>query len=91
MAFIKNEIIKAYFLKNVSKGPVFSRPTQIQTLEYGLDDAMRIKKKDLVLIEYSFTHSDMNFKTIWISKGILAKIWSRNSWSLVTILILSML
>ena len=29
---------KAYFLKNVSKGTAFSRPTQIQTLEYGLDD-----------------------------------------------------
>ena len=52
------------FFKNVSKGPAFSRPTQIQTLEYGLDDAMRIKKKDLVLIEYSCAPSDMNFQTI---------------------------
>ena len=78
------------FFKNVSKGPAFSRPTQIQTLEYGLDDAMRIRKKDLVLIEYSFTSSDMNFQTIWMAKGILTKIWSRNSWSLVTILIWSM-
>ena len=72
-------------------GPAFSRPTQIQTLEYGLDDAMRIKKKDLVLLEYSFTPSDMSFQTIWIPKGILKKNFSRNSWSLVTILILSML
>ena len=66
--------------------------TQIQTLKYGLDDAMRIKKKDLVLIEYSFTsYSDMNFQPIWMPKGILTKIWSRNRWSLVTIIILSML
>ena len=56
---------------NVSKGPAFSRPSQTQTLEYGLDDAMRIKKKDLVLIEYSFTPSDMNFQTIWVPQGIL--------------------
>ena len=70
---------------------LFSRPTQIQTLEYDLDDAMWIKKKDDVLIEYSFTPSDMNFQTIWMPKGILTKIWSRNSWSLVTILTLSML
>ena len=33
------------FFKNVSKGLAFSRRTQIQTLEYGLDDAMRIKKE----------------------------------------------
>ena len=37
-------------------------------------------KKDLVLIEYSFTPFDMNFRTIWMPNGILTKIWSRNSW-----------
>ena len=72
----------------MSKGPAFSRPTKIQTLEYGLDDAMQIKEKDLVFKEYSFTPSDINF---WMPKVILTKIWSRNSWSLVNILILSML
>ena len=60
-----------------------------ETLEYGLDDAD--KKERPLLIEYSFTPSDMNFQTIWMPKGILTKIWSRNSWSLVTILILSIL
>ena len=33
------------FFKNMSRGPAFSRRTQIHTL----DDAMRIKKKDFVL------------------------------------------
>ena len=58
---------RACFFKNVSKRPAFSRPTQILTLKYGLDDAMWIKKKELVLIEYSFTPSVMNFQTIWMS------------------------
>ena len=61
------------FFKNVSKAPAFSRPTQIQTLKYGLDDAMRIKKKDLVLLEYSFTPSDNNFQTIWMHKWFWQK------------------
>ena len=57
----------------MSKGRAFSSQTQIQTLEYGLDVAMRIKEKDYILIEYSFTPSDMNFQTIWMPKGILTK------------------
>ena len=80
-------ILELIFFKNVTKASASSRRTQIQTLEYGLDDAMRIKKKDFVLIENSFTPSDMNFQTIWMPKVILTKIWSRNSWSLATILI----
>ena len=86
-----SKILEHIFSRNVSKGPAFSRPTQSQTLKYGLDDAIRIKKKDLVLIEYSFTPSDRNFQTIWMPKEILTKFSARKSWSLGTILILSML
>ena len=38
-----NYALEHNFFKNVSKGPAFSRQTEVQTLEYGLDDAMRIK------------------------------------------------
>ena len=44
------EILEHNFFKDMSKGPAFLRQTQIQTLEYGLDDAMPIKTNDLVLI-----------------------------------------
>ena len=35
--------------------------TQIQMIEYGLNDMIRIKKKQVILILYSFLHSDKNF------------------------------
>ena len=62
------EILEHNFFKDMSKGPAFLRQTQIQTLEYGLDDAMPIKTKDLVLI--------LNFQPTWMPKGILTKIRS---------------
>ena len=46
-------LFRAYLFKNVSKGPAFFQDElkfkPIQTIEYGLDDAMRIKKKDFLL------------------------------------------
>ena len=36
-------------------------------MEYGLNDAKRIKKKKVTLKLYSFTPSDMNFQTILYS------------------------
>ena len=59
--------------KNVSKWAIFLRQTQIQTINYGLNDTKRIKKKQVILILYSFAHSDMNFQTVLLPKVILAK------------------
>ena len=56
------------------------RQMQIQTTKlYRLYDVIRIKKK-------GFTPSDMNFKTILMPKGILAKILSQKSYSYLTFL-----
>ena len=52
---------------------LFRDKLRFKTLEYGLDDTLRIKNKDLDLIEYSFAPSDVNFLTIWMPKGILTK------------------
>ena len=51
-------LLEHNLFKNMSKGPAFSRPNQIQTLKYGLDDAMQIKKKDLALIKYRITSNN---------------------------------
>ena len=45
------------------------------------------KKVDFVLILYSFPPSDMNFQTILMPKGILAKILWQKIYSFVTFLI----
>ena len=42
-------------------------------IKYGLNDTKRIKKKQVTLILYSFTPSDMNFQTYLLPKMILAK------------------
>ena len=63
--------------------------TQIQTIEYGLNDTIQIKKKQVILILYSFAPSapsDMNFQTILMPKVILAKFLSQKIYSLVTFL-----
>ena len=65
--------LKHNLFKNVSKGPAILWKTQIQTIEYGLNDAIRIKKNEFILIPFSFTPFDMNFRTILIPKVILAK------------------
>ena len=53
---------------------------------YGLNDTKRIKKKEVILILYSFTPSDMNFQTNLMPKVILEKSWSQNVYSLVPFL-----
>ena len=63
-------LAKAQFIYN---GPAFLWQTQIQTMEYGLNDAIRIKKNTVLLISYSFTPCNMNFQTILIPKMILGK------------------
>ena len=44
--------------------PAFLWQTQIQKIEYGLNDTIRMKKKEVTL--YPFTPSDMSFWTIWM-------------------------
>ena len=60
-------------------------------IEYGLNDTIWIKKKEDILIIDQFIPSNMNFQTIVMPKMNLAKILSEKSWSVRTILILSML
>ena len=68
--------------ENVSNLVTFLWQTLIQTIEYGLNDMKRIKKKQVTLILYSFTPSDMNFQTILMPKVILAKFLSQKIYSL---------
>ena len=56
--------------------------TQIQTIKYGLNETKRIKKKQVALIIYLFTPFDINFQTILMPKGILAKFLSQKTYSL---------
>ena len=61
-------------------------------IKYGLNDTMRLKKKVLYILKIDpFIPSIMNFQTIVMTKLNLAKILSVKSWSVKTILILSML
>ena len=59
--------------KNVSKVPAFLWQTQIQPIEYGLNDTIRIQNNEVILILYSFTPSGMNFLMILMPKVVLAK------------------
>ena len=52
---------------------------QIQPTKYGLYDAIRIKKKELILIIWSYTPSDMNVETILMPKLILTQKNSQKS------------
>ena len=56
-----------------------------------LNMALMIKKKQVTLILFSFTPSDMNFQTFLLLKGILAKTNSQKNLLTQTILILSIL
>ena len=58
---------------------------------YGLNDTKRIKKKQITLILYSFTPSDLNFQTILMPKSDYGKISVTKNLLTWTILILSML
>ena len=69
-------------IKNVSNWVTFLGQTQIQTIKYGHNDTKRIKKKQVTLILYSFTPSDINFQMILLPKVILAKLLSQKIYSL---------
>ena len=58
--------------KNISKWVTFLWQTQIQTIKYDLNAAKRIKKKQVTLILYSFTPSDMIIQTFLLPKVISA-------------------
>ena len=45
---------------------------QIQTIKYGLNDAKRIKKKQVTLILYSFTPSD-EFSKVFVAQSDYGK------------------
>ena len=55
-------------------------------IKYGLNDIKRIKKKQVALILYSFTPSELNFQAILMPKVILAKILSQKSGQVETFL-----
>ena len=61
--------LKRNSFKNVSKGPAFLWQTLIQTIEYGLNDAIGVKKNEVIMIIYSFTSFDMNFQIILMPKS----------------------
>ena len=67
--------------KNVlSKGPAFLWISQIQTIEYGLNHTIWIKKQSYsILMLYSFIPSDMDFQTILMPKVILTKLCQRKA------------
>ena len=67
---------------NVSEGTAFLWQTQIQTINHGLYDMIRIKSKELLFILYSFTPSDINFQSILMPKVILAQFLSQKLVSL---------
>ena len=58
---------------------------------FSLNDTIRVKNKEEVLIIDPFIPFYMNFQTILMPKVNLAKVLSENNWSVRTILILSML
>ena len=49
------------FFKNVPKGPLLMWQMNIQSIDYGLYDMLRIEQKEIILMIYSFAPSDMNF------------------------------
>ena len=53
----------------VSNGPAFMWENHIQTIKYGFN----YKKKEVIMIFYSFIYSDMIFLTILMPRVILAK------------------
>ena len=85
-------LLKHNLFKNVSNWVTFLWQTQIQTIKSCLNDTKRIKKKQVTLMLYSFTPSDMNFLNDFDAKVILVKFLSQTKKLLTwTILILSML
>ena len=75
-----------------SNEPDFLCQMQIQMIEYGLNDTIvtiRMKKKEVVLIPYSFTPTNMNFQTILMPKVILANFCYIKNWSVGTKYILA--
>ena len=64
-------------VKNVSNAPAFLWQNQIQTIEYGLNDKIWIKKWKKLF--YSFQPSYKNFRAILMPKMILAKFLSQKT------------
>ena len=75
-------LLEHNLFKNASNWVIFLWDKQIQTIKYGLNDAKRIKKKQDILILYSYTPSDINFQTSLLAKVILAKRKSQKIYSL---------
>ena len=62
------------YLRMYPRDQLFSEKRKFKRLKMdGLNDTIRIKKNEVDLILYSFTPSDMNFQTIWMSQVFLAK------------------
>ena len=71
-----NQFCNHLFILECIQGTSFLWQTQIQTIEYGPDDTIRIKSKEVViLIPYSYAPSDMNFQRI-LANFCLTKSWS---------------
>ena len=77
---VRNSVLETYsnilvplehnLFKNVSKWVIFLWKTQIQTIKCGLNDTKKTKKKQVILIIYSFTlctASDIVFKAFLLS------------------------
>ena len=60
-------LLKHNLFKKVSKGPAILWQTQIQTIEFGLNDTIRILKNEVILILYSFTGSTRSSGTDFIA------------------------
>ena len=72
-------ILEHTLFKNVSNRVTFLWQTQIQTIEYGLNDTKRITKNQVTLILYSSTPFDMIFQTILMPKVIFANFLSKKN------------
>ena len=61
-------------------GPPILWQKQIQRIEYGLDDTIKIWKKERRSIDTLLIYtSDTNFQTIWMPKVILANFLSQKA------------
>ena len=58
---------------NYSRAQFIFLKRMFQTIKYGLNDTKRIEKKQVKLMLYSFTASDMSFQTILLPKGIFGE------------------
>ena len=66
-------------------------PVPYSKKKSGLNDTLKVKKKEDMIIIDPFIPYNMNFQMILMPKVNLAKILSEKSWTVKTILILSWL